>query len=35
MEKLLTATDEISRLIGRPPVSRVATALNAKKRKGG
>jgi hydroxymethylglutaryl-CoA lyase len=36
MEKLLTATDEISRLLGRPPVSRVAAALNAKKkRKGG
>src|SRR5215472_16774040 len=35
LEKLLTATDEMSRLLGRPPVSRVATALNAKKRKGG
>jgi hydroxymethylglutaryl-CoA lyase len=31
MEKLLAATNEISRLLGRPPVSRVATALNAKK----
>ena len=30
MDKLLTATNEISRLIGRPPVSRVASALNAK-----
>ena len=33
MEKLLAATNEISRLLGRPPVSRVATALNAKKRR--
>jgi hydroxymethylglutaryl-CoA lyase len=31
MAKLLAATNEISKLIGRPPVSRVATALNAKK----
>ena len=30
MAKLLAATNGISRLIGRPPVSRVATALNAK-----
>jgi hydroxymethylglutaryl-CoA lyase len=30
MPKLLDATNEISRLIGRPPVSRVAAALNAK-----
>ena len=30
MAKLVTATNEISRLIGRAPVSRVATALNAK-----
>jgi len=30
MAKLVAATNEISRLIGRPPVSRVATALNAK-----
>jgi hydroxymethylglutaryl-CoA lyase len=33
MEKLLTATNEVSKLLGRPPVSRVATALNAKKRR--
>jgi hydroxymethylglutaryl-CoA lyase len=32
MNKLLAATNEITRLIGRLPVSRVATALNAKKR---
>jgi hydroxymethylglutaryl-CoA lyase len=32
MAKLLAATNEISRLIGRPPVSRVASALNAKMR---
>ncbi|MGE9009502.1 hydroxymethylglutaryl-CoA lyase [Leptospira interrogans] len=32
MDKLLAATNEVSRLIGRPPVSRVASALNAKKR---
>ncbi|WP_027555212.1 hydroxymethylglutaryl-CoA lyase [Bradyrhizobium sp. Cp5.3] len=31
MEKLLAATNEISGLLGRPPASRVATALNAKK----
>jgi hydroxymethylglutaryl-CoA lyase len=31
MEKLLAATNEIGRLLGRPPVSRVVTALNAKK----
>jgi hydroxymethylglutaryl-CoA lyase len=30
MEKLLAATNEISRLIGRAPVSRVVNALNAK-----
>ncbi|WP_315764812.1 MULTISPECIES: hydroxymethylglutaryl-CoA lyase [unclassified Bradyrhizobium] len=30
MAKLLAATNEISRLIGRPPASRVANALNAK-----
>jgi hydroxymethylglutaryl-CoA lyase len=29
MAKLLAATNDISRLLGRPPVSRVATALNA------
>jgi hydroxymethylglutaryl-CoA lyase len=33
MEKLLQATNEVSSLIGRPPVSRVAAALNAKKRR--
>jgi hydroxymethylglutaryl-CoA lyase len=33
MAKLVTATNEISRLIGRAPVSRVATALNAKRPK--
>jgi hydroxymethylglutaryl-CoA lyase len=33
MEKLLQATNEVSKLIGRPPVSRVAAALNAKKRR--
>jgi len=32
MAKLLAATNEVSRLIGRPPVSRVAAALNAKMR---
>lgn len=32
MEKLLAATNAISMLIGRPPVSRVASALNASKR---
>jgi hydroxymethylglutaryl-CoA lyase len=32
MTKLLAATNEVSQLIGRPPVSRVATALNAKMR---
>jgi hydroxymethylglutaryl-CoA lyase len=30
--KLVAATNEVSRLIGRPPVSRVAAALNAKLR---
>jgi hydroxymethylglutaryl-CoA lyase len=33
MAKLVAATNEVSRLIGRPPVSRVASALNAKKRR--
>jgi hydroxymethylglutaryl-CoA lyase len=33
LEKLLAATNEVSRLLGRPPVSRVANALNAKKRR--
>jgi hydroxymethylglutaryl-CoA lyase len=32
MRRLVAATNEITRLIGRLPVSRVATALNAKKR---
>jgi hydroxymethylglutaryl-CoA lyase len=32
MPKLLAATNAVSQLIGRPPVSRVASALNAKKR---
>jgi hydroxymethylglutaryl-CoA lyase len=32
MPKLVAATNEVSKLIGRPPVSRVAAALNAKKR---
>jgi hydroxymethylglutaryl-CoA lyase len=32
LSKLLAATNAISRLIGRPPVSRVASALNAKRR---
>jgi hydroxymethylglutaryl-CoA lyase len=32
MDKLVAATNEITRLIGRLPVSRVATAMNAKKR---
>lgn len=32
MTKLLAATNEVSHLIGRPPVSRVASALNAKMR---
>jgi hydroxymethylglutaryl-CoA lyase len=33
MAKLVTATNAISRLIGRPPVSRVASAMNAKRAK--
>jgi hydroxymethylglutaryl-CoA lyase len=32
MPKLVAATNETGRLIGRPPVSRVASALNAKRR---
>ena len=32
MARLVAATNEVSRLIGRPPVSRVASALNAKTR---
>jgi hydroxymethylglutaryl-CoA lyase len=31
MAKLVAATDEVSRLIDRPPVSRVAAAINAKR----
>jgi hydroxymethylglutaryl-CoA lyase len=31
--KLLAATNDVSKLIGRPPVSRVASALNAKRRR--
>jgi hydroxymethylglutaryl-CoA lyase len=31
LTKLVGATNQISRLIGRPPVSRVATAINAKR----
>ena len=34
MAKLVAATNEVSRLIGRPPVSRVASALNAKRAAG-
>jgi hydroxymethylglutaryl-CoA lyase len=33
MEKLLAATNEITALIDRTPVSRVASALNAKARR--
>ena len=33
MEKLLAATNEMAGLLGRPPVSRVAGALNAKKKR--
>jgi hydroxymethylglutaryl-CoA lyase len=33
MAKLVRATNYISRLLGRPPVSRVASALNAKRSK--
>lgn len=32
MQKLVAATNEISRLIGKPPVSRVASAINASRR---
>jgi hydroxymethylglutaryl-CoA lyase len=32
MAKLLAATNDVSKLLGRPPVSRVATAFNAKRR---
>lgn len=33
MDRLLAATNEMSGVLGKPPVSRVATALNAKKRR--
>ena len=33
MDKLLSATNEMSRVLGKPPVSRVASALNAKKKR--
>jgi hydroxymethylglutaryl-CoA lyase len=33
LTKLLAATNEVSQLLGRPPVSRVASALNAKMRR--
>lgn len=33
MDKLLAATNEMSKLLGKPPVSRVASALNAKKKR--
>jgi hydroxymethylglutaryl-CoA lyase len=33
MDKLLAATNEMARVLGKPPVSRVASALNAKKRR--
>src|SRR6201996_8546657 len=32
MSKLVATTNEVSRLIGRPPVSRVAAAINAKRK---
>lgn len=32
MTKLVQAINEVSKLIGRPPVSRVAAALNAKRK---
>jgi hydroxymethylglutaryl-CoA lyase len=31
MPELVAATNAVSRLIGRPPVSRVAAAINAKR----
>jgi len=34
MQKLVTASNQVSRLIGRPPLSRVASALNAKRAAG-
>ncbi|MCP3389714.1 hydroxymethylglutaryl-CoA lyase [Bradyrhizobium sp. CCGB12] len=33
MDKLLAATNEISSVLGKPPVSRVASALNARKKR--
>ena len=33
MQKLVAATNEVCQLIGKPPVSRVASAINAGKRK--
>jgi hydroxymethylglutaryl-CoA lyase len=33
MARLVAATNEVSKLIGRPPVSRVASAINAKNRR--
>lgn len=33
MQRLVAATNDVSKLIGRPPVSRVASALNAKARR--
>ncbi|WP_234682863.1 hydroxymethylglutaryl-CoA lyase [Bradyrhizobium monzae] len=33
MDKLLAATNEMSSVLGKPPVSRVASALNAKKKR--
>jgi hydroxymethylglutaryl-CoA lyase len=33
MTKLVAATNEVSKLLGRPPVSRVASALNAKRKR--
>jgi hydroxymethylglutaryl-CoA lyase len=31
MARLVAATNEVSRLIGRPPASRVVSAINAKR----
>jgi len=35
MDKLLAATNEMSGVLGKPPVSRVASALNARKKRAG
>lgn len=35
MDRLLAATNEVARLLGRAPVSRVASALNAKRKRAG